>query len=690
MTTENVDVVVTERGARVVAQNIREIGQASQSSAASLNILQSNVQYLTSVLQGMAAAFSVAKIIEINDSWIEQSNRLKQVTVSTSQLNAIQDELFRISQKTGTALKDNMNIYTELALGARQYGASATQVINMTRTLAQAMDASERKGSEVSGAIVQLARAMQQGELSGRGLITLFEQMPVLTDVFSKALRVAPRDLDIALKSGQLSAQKMIQILQHQSAVAAASAATVDTVGDAWTRVGNSLSRSIGRLDEATGASRQLISTLDLLANNMDTVVKIGVPLLSLFVGLPIAITGARIAFAAVVTGVGLLTGTISTLVSIIAAVSAALVAIVTSPITLVIAGLTALGAAIATAIFGWEKLKTTVVGWANTVWGYIKDFAGKAVDGFKSVTSSADDTSKAATNVGVSVQKMGSTFAPNFGPIAGAIDGAKNSIKDFLKAFDLSDNIQKSEVTIMTWAYNAKTATYDVTYSVRNLVSGLNEMRTVSGITGDTLEKALKKSGQAARSTLDDIHVMGDAITWLSKKAESASFNISVPTNREEWDKLVAWQNQTIDALKDAAKWIGANLFVPGNVFRGSANFGPAAGNNPMPKFATGGQFTVGGMGGTDSQTISFKASPGERVTVETPMQVKQNMRRYSSPDEFARSTLRQAANNNQRPPINVQMTVVATDADSFRNNERQIMLKLNSRLQRVQEQLG
>jgi len=41
-----------------------------------------------------------------------------------------------------------------------------------------------------------------------------------------------------------------------------------------------------------------------------------------------------------------------------------------------------------------------------------------------------------------------------------------------------------------------------------------------------------------------------------------------------------------------------------------------------PLPGFATGGAFTVGGSGGTDSQTVAFRATPGERVTVQTPGQ--------------------------------------------------------------------
>lgn len=41
-----------------------------------------------------------------------------------------------------------------------------------------------------------------------------------------------------------------------------------------------------------------------------------------------------------------------------------------------------------------------------------------------------------------------------------------------------------------------------------------------------------------------------------------------------------------------------------------------------PLGAFAGGGSFTVGGSGGTDSQRVSFLATPGEKVSVQTPGQ--------------------------------------------------------------------
>jgi hypothetical protein len=42
----------------------------------------------------------------------------------------------------------------------------------------------------------------------------------------------------------------------------------------------------------------------------------------------------------------------------------------------------------------------------------------------------------------------------------------------------------------------------------------------------------------------------------------------------------------------------------------------------NWLGENATGGNYMVGGRGGTDSQLVAFKATPGERVSISTPGQ--------------------------------------------------------------------
>lgn len=93
---------------------------------------------------------------------------------------------------------------------------------------------------------------------------------------------------------------------------------------------------------------------------------------------------------------------------------------------------------------------------------------------------------------------------------------------------------------------------------------------------------------------------------------------------------------NQKLDELRQKL----GNLQIPdGGMNIGASVTGGASGSSsasdwtwaidnpnfaggPMPGFATGGNFVVGGSGGTDSTLVRFMATPGERVSVQTPGQ--------------------------------------------------------------------
>ena len=58
----------------------------------------------------------------------------------------------------------------------------------------------------------------------------------------------------------------------------------------------------------------------------------------------------------------------------------------------------------------------------------------------------------------------------------------------------------------------------------------------------------------------------------------------------------------------------------IPG--LGGSLDLGMGSLYGQLPGFATGGDFKVGGSGGTDSQVVAFRATPNERVSIRTPTQ--------------------------------------------------------------------
>lgn len=73
-----------------------------------------------------------------------------------------------------------------------------------------------------------------------------------------------------------------------------------------------------------------------------------------------------------------------------------------------------------------------------------------------------------------------------------------------------------------------------------------------------------------------------------------------------------------------DKGGWLGSllgSLFGGGGAAGGAAGGGASAAMNDLA-FAGGGSFTVGGIGGTDSQRVGFRATPGEMVSISKPGQ--------------------------------------------------------------------
>lgn len=103
-----------------------------------------------------------------------------------------------------------------------------------------------------------------------------------------------------------------------------------------------------------------------------------------------------------------------------------------------------------------------------------------------------------------------------------------------------------------------------------------------------------------------------------------------------------------------------------------------PALKKNPGfgvgPGFARGGSFMVGGTGGTDSQPVSFMASPNERVTIETPAQ------------QMQRDQADNVGNGRRREqPVTIVMNVKTDDVDSFKRSKKQIAQDMFGRLGRA-----
>ena len=188
---------------------------------------------------------------------------------------------------------------------------------------------------------------------------------------------------------------------------------------------------------------------------------------------------------------------------------------------------------------------------------------------------------------------------------------------------------------------------------AVQKFVDGFQERwnalkERIGNLIPDWLKKFLQQSSPAELGALDSFSWGANAVELFAQGMEN-----SVPNVTRQADRVGLSMNRTIGgailSLRDGFKGledfavsslnnINNNLLNQltgfavnglisgvGNLFNPLPPTAPGVTQTPGffgPGFATGGAFTVPGSGGTDSSLVRFRATPGERVTVNRPGQ--------------------------------------------------------------------
>jgi tape measure domain-containing protein len=166
-----------------------------------------------------------------------------------------------------------------------------------------------------------------------------------------------------------------------------------------------------------------------------------------------------------------------------------------------------------------------------------------------------------------------------------------------------------------------------------KQLLDDIEKLRK-AGVNLSPMEtKQLEDQIRALQALKDQAKLLEDVLTRTFKAAEDA-FVEFVETGKVDFSKLItslisdlarlAFQSFVTKPLQNMLQGFLGNFLGGfgggfGNIFGGAGSgtgYFPPAPTGGL--YATGGSWIVGGQGGVDSQMVQFRASPGERVTVE------------------------------------------------------------------------
>lgn len=258
-----------EQGGKKAAAATRE----TQRSLADLNSQLATVRSSAAGLAGAwAGAFATHQLIQFADTWNQLNGRLRLASSSSEDYVQSQRVLMEISQRTGTSLEANSNLYSRIAQSLRDAGYASADVAKVTETVATSLKLSGASTEEASSVITQLSQALGSGVLRGEEFNSIMENGGRLAKLLADGLGTTVGGLRNMANNGELTTNKIVPLLTNVEILRKEFDTLPASISGSAQKVQNAFLAWVGGANDAVGASSTLSSVLDGLANNIDDV----------------------------------------------------------------------------------------------------------------------------------------------------------------------------------------------------------------------------------------------------------------------------------------------------------------------------------------------------------------------------------------------------------------------------------
>lgn len=567
----NLNPAAAQAGGRQIQIVLNHVAQSAQNTTQQVSRLEQQLRRLANVYVAASAARFVLQQI---NTYQELTNKVRLVTSSQEELAVVTEHLFDISNRTRASLEETSRLYARLKFNTEELGLSQRQVLQLTETLNNILLISGATSREAATAMQQFSQAMSKGRLDGDELKTILEVMPPIADALSKSLGVTRGELRKMGEEGKLTGKVVFEALQKYDALAKEQAAkTTPTLAQSWTLFGNAVLDSIGKLDQFLGVSNALSSVLKFMGETITYVT-------NAFLGF---FDSRQIAFQ-----------TLTVLIDLYGSLTDVLIGLYN--VLTSMPGVD-LGASAAVAVVG------------QTVARARNDAIRLQVGIAESLDE--DKRAKAAAERGLDKPGTAAKLPPTkeqekYSEILRRANAELDKQNQLLlvseerrevlgKLLDIEERFQRNKTPILSADKDALEAR----------ITAVQQLTKVMGALEDATKTVFKG--------------MEDAVVNF---VETGKFEFKRFADQVVSDLVrIALQAYVTKPLVNAA--MGGISGAFGSIFGGAS--APAGGSTGtvtpnLPKFATGGSFSVGGSGGTDSKLVAFMASPGEKVRVDPP----------------------------------------------------------------------
>jgi len=257
-------VEIYEKGIKATTEDLRAFeGQAKKAETATALLMKAAGL--------LGAVFSVTKLIDYTNRWTDLNSRIVIATGSISAGAATMDRLSAMARRTYSSLELTAESFLRNSTAMRDLGYSTNQTLDFVESINNALVVSGAKGERAESVMNALGKAMALGKLSGDELNTVIASGGRIAEALADSMGVTTVQLRKLGQEGKITGQAIYEGLTEQLETLRAEADSMPaTIGDAFVLLNNSIMKTVGTLDQMTGASSKVAEGIIWVADNLE------------------------------------------------------------------------------------------------------------------------------------------------------------------------------------------------------------------------------------------------------------------------------------------------------------------------------------------------------------------------------------------------------------------------------------
>jgi len=255
---------------KVIANNGR-LEKTNQRVSKSFDKVKTSGFELGRALRFIGGYLGVKALLNYADTWTQIKSQLALITESDKERLSIQEQLYKIAQKTRQEMPATVDLFTKLTNNAKNLNLSEEKRLELTDLINKALVAGGGTSEENRRVLLQFGQALGIGKFAGQDLKAITQGNQGFAKTIAQGLGVDIGQLPEMGQKGQLTSQKVINaILKQSNQINKSFSKIAPTFKDSMTQISNSFGRLVNKLNEVTGAVNKIAYGMDKITKIID------------------------------------------------------------------------------------------------------------------------------------------------------------------------------------------------------------------------------------------------------------------------------------------------------------------------------------------------------------------------------------------------------------------------------------